>query len=52
MIATLDMIAAPALEPAISPPRACRRRIAASTGVSRPFGASARSRVDWSPPVK
>ena len=46
------IIAAPALDPATSPPAACAARIAASSGVSTPPGASAATILPWSPPVK
>ena len=47
-----DIIAAPALEPATSPPAAWAARIAASSGVSPPPGARAATIFAWSPPVK
>ncbi len=46
------IIAAPALDPATSPPAACAARIAASSGVSTPPGARAATILLWSPPVK
>ena len=44
--------AAPALLPAITPPAAWARRIAARAGVSTPSWISALTISDWSPPVK
>ena len=47
-----DIIAAPALDPASSPPAAWVARIAASAADSRPSGASIAVILAWSPPVK